>query len=214
MIREVKGASRRDKAAATRLKILRAAHDEFVANGYHGATIAAVARRAGVAPQTVYFTFHTKPALISAVIDMAVMGEDEPTIPQATDWWAAMAAAPTADEALRIFVRGAGPLFARASRISEILRAAALTDDEVRRTHEHHDALQRAGYREVIDLLAAKGRLRSGLDAEGATAVLRTLLGDTTDYGWTGARGWGVERVMGWWEGVLPGVLLAGSARR
>lgn len=208
LVDDVKGASRRDKALATRLKILRAAHDEFVEKGYHGATIAAVARRAGVAAQTVYFTFHTKPALISAVIDLAVMGEDAPMIPQATPWWAAMTAAPAADEALRIFVRGAAPLFARASRISEILRAAALTDEEVRRTHDHHEGLRRQGFGEVIDILAAKGALRAGLDREGATDVLLTLVGDATYYTLTVERGWAHERVVQWWAEVVPGVVL------
>lgn len=209
--RPVKGGTRRVKAEATRRKILHAAHDAFVENGYHGTTIAAVAQRAGVAAQTVYFTFHTKPALISAVIDMAVLGEETPTIPQATPWWAAMAAAPTAGEALRIFVHGAGPLFARASRISEILRAAALTDDEVRRTYDHHEALRRAGFGEVVDLLAAKGRLHPGLDRAAATDILLTLFSDSTYYAFTVERGWSHERVMAWMAGVLPGVLLEGG---
>lgn len=207
----VKGGSRRDKAEATRRKILRAAHEAFVANGYHGTTIAAVARRAGVATQTVYFTFHTKAALISAVIDLAVLGEDEPTIPQESPWWTAMAAAPTASDALRAFVHGAGPLFARAGRISEILRAAALTDDEVRQTYEHHEALRRAGYAEVIDLLMAKGRLRAGLDRAVATDVLLTMLSDATYDAFTSERGWSHERVVAWLAGVLPEVLLEGG---
>lgn len=65
---------RRQKADATRRKIVAAAHEEFAANGYQGATIASIARRAKVAAQTVYFVFHTKAALISAVIETAVIG--------------------------------------------------------------------------------------------------------------------------------------------
>ena len=65
---DVKGPRRR-RAEATRQKILRAAHEEFVERGYHGATIASIARRAGVATQTVYFVFHTKTELVSAAID-------------------------------------------------------------------------------------------------------------------------------------------------
>ena len=65
--------SRREKAAQTRARIVEAAHAEFLDNGFHGATIASVARRAGVATQTVYFVFHTKAELISAVIDAMVM---------------------------------------------------------------------------------------------------------------------------------------------
>ena len=204
----VKGATRRDRAEATRRKIVRAAHDEFVERGYHGATIASVARRAGVAPQTVYFVFHNKPALISAVIDAAVMGEAEPAVPEATPWWTAMETEPRAGEALGIFIRGAGPLFARASRISEILRAAALTDEEVRRTHEHHEALRLEAFRQVIDTIAGKGRLRDGLDPTAATDILFTLYGDSTYHTMTAERGWSHDRFIDWLCHALPSLLL------
>ena len=67
--------SRREKAARTRARIIEAAHAEFLERGFHGATVTSIAKRAKVAPQTVYFVFHTKAELISAVIDAAVMGE-------------------------------------------------------------------------------------------------------------------------------------------
>ena len=207
MAEPVKGLSRRDKAEATRRKILRAAHEAFIAQGYGGATITDIARRAGVAPQTVYFTFHTKPALISAAIDLAVLGEETPTIPQQTDWWAAMARAERADEALRIFIQGAGSLFARASQLSEVLRAAALTDEELQRTYRHHESLRRSGYREVIELLATKGRLRAGLDPGAAVDLLLTLVGDATYQALTSEHGWTHERVIAWWSEAVPGLL-------
>ena len=70
--------SRREKAARTRAAIIEAAHAEFLERGFHGATVVSIAERAGVASQTVYFVFHTKAELISAVIDAAVMGEVRP----------------------------------------------------------------------------------------------------------------------------------------
>src|SRR3990172_9274928 len=115
--------SRRGKALATRRKIIRAAHDEFTQKGFRGATIASIAAQAGVASQTVYFVFHTKAGLMSAVVDDAVMG-DAAIIPQKTEWWKAMEAEPDAVQAARAFIVGAAPLFERASAISEILRAA------------------------------------------------------------------------------------------
>src|SRR5687767_1457497 len=120
--------SRREKAEATRRTIVRAAHAEFVEQGFHGATVTAIAKRAGVAPQTIYFVFSNKSALISAAIATAVMGEGEPLAPQETPWFAAMLAEPDAQESLRIFVRGSAEIFARAAGLSEVLRAAALTD--------------------------------------------------------------------------------------
>ena len=84
---QVKGLSRKERAARTRRAIVAAATGEFRESGYHGTTMAAIAKRAGVAVQTVYFVFHTKPLLLTAAIDDAVMGPDEPTPPELTAWW-------------------------------------------------------------------------------------------------------------------------------
>lgn len=205
---DVKGLSRRARARRTRLTIIRAAHEEFLERGYHGATIAAIARRAGVATQTVYFVFHTKAELVSSVIDTAVLGPDNPTDPESSAWWAAMRAAPTARQALEAFVRGATPLLARAAPVSEVVRAAALTDPEVRAVHEHHDRQQITGYRQVIDVLTAKGRLRDGLTPTTATDVLLTLCGDSTYVQLTTDRGWSHDHVVEWLTATAPTVLL------
>ena len=202
-MKEVKPSPKRDRAATTRKRIIDAAHAEFLQKGFQGATFAAIAKSAGVAVQTVYFVFHTKPELISAVIDAAVLGE-EPVAPEDSSWWQAMVAEEQPVEALRCFIRGASPLFERASGISEVLRAAALTDSDVRRTHEFHDSLQRAGFRAVIDLLMAKGSLRAGLDAETAADILLTVFGDSTYHLLRTERGWSQEQVVAWYCEALP----------
>jgi len=204
---DVKG-SRRERAEATRLKIVHAAEAEFLERGFHGATVAAIARRAGVAQQTVYFVFHNKVALISAVIDNAVIGEDEPTIPQESASWKAMEAEPDATEALRIFVRGTGPLFARAAAISEILYAAALTDPEMRDTWDTHETLRVEGFRSVIQGLASKGGLRRGLDIGTATDIFMTIYGDATYHLFITERGWSHGQLIEWYCESLPRLLL------
>ena len=189
----VKGSARRDQTRLTRRRILDAAKSEFVSNGYHGATITAIARRAEVAPQTVYFVFHNKPALMSAVIDDAVLGV-EATPPEASAWWAKMRSAPTAADALVAFVRGAAPLLERAAFVAVVLRGAALADAEVQAIQDKHDRMQEAGYRQVIDTVAEKGPLRADLTPATATDALLLLCGDSTyvqlrhDRGWTEAR--------------------------
>ncbi|MCU6481341.1 TetR/AcrR family transcriptional regulator [Arthrobacter sp. A2-55] len=203
---------RRKKADATRRKIIQAAHKEFIARGFHGATMAGIAARAGVASQTVYFVFHTKPELISAVIDTAVMGEEDPRPPQAQPWWAEMVAEPDPAEALRIFIRGAGDVFARAAAIAEVLRAAALTDDEVRRTHKHHEALRRDGFGQVLEILAGKGPLRDDRSFDELTDAFMTVFGDSTYNLLDTARGWSHDQIMAWLCDVLPGMLLARPA--
>ncbi len=212
---EVKGANRRDRARRTRLKIIRSAHEEFLEHGYHGATMAAIARRAGVATQTVYFVFHTKAELISAAIDTAVLGEDAPTDPEHADWWVAMLAARTGADALQHFVRGAGPLYARAAGISEVLRAAALTDPDVHAIWRRHDRLQVDAFRRVIDAVITKSPLRSGLDPATATDILLTVYGDSSYLLLTTERGWTHDQAIDWACRALPALLLeSGSGRK
>ena len=200
---------RRKKADATRRKIIQAAHQEFIARGFHGATMAGIAARAGVASQTVYFVFHTKPELISAAIDSAVLGEEDPRPPQAQPWWAEMVTEPDAAEALRIFIRGAGSVFARASAIAEVLRAAALTDDEVRRTHQYHENLRREGFGQVLEILAGKAPLRGDRSFDELTDAFMTVYGDSTYNLLAAERRWSHAQIMDWLCSVLPGMLFA-----
>ena len=101
-----------------------------IANGYQGATIASIARRAKVAAQTVYFVFHTRAALISAVIEAAVIGAEDPT--------------PAASVGL---VGGDGG-------ISGILRAAALTDEELAGTYPFQEDLWHRSFRHPVEVVS------------------------------------------------------------
>jgi len=206
---DVKTSPRRAKAARTRRAILDAACAEFIHRGYHGATITSIASRAGVAPQTIYFVFHTKADLVSAVIDDRVLGPDAPEDPQASAWWAAMTVASTATAVLKAFVEGAALLLERAAPVSEVVRAAATTDDEVRTVHDKHDELQRAAYRRVIELTAGRGALGHGLTIDTATDVLLTLCGDGVWVQLTADRGWTTDRVVDWLLTAVPAALLA-----
>lgn len=200
--------TKRAKSSATRARILDAAETEFAANGYHGATIAGIARRARVATQTVYFVFHTKAELISAAIDRQVLGPDDPAEPQQRDWWLAMNDEPDPRAALRAFIRGAAPLFQRASALSEILRGASLTDAELRKTHEHHERLRERGFREVVEMLAAKGGLGNRWDVDTATDLLLVEFSDASYVLFTGERGWSHDQTVEYYCESLPLLLL------
>lgn len=136
------------------------------------------------------------------------MRTDDGDAPEETDWWSAMRAAVSGREALELFVEGVGPLYARAAGVSEVLRAAAITDDELRMLWKHHDDMQVAGFRRVIDLVVAKGSLRTGLDPGRATDVLLTVFGDTTYVLLTSERGWSDSDVVTWLTDALPRLLL------
>ena len=87
----VTGSPRREQQArATRARIIAAAARRFLARGYAGTTMRAVAADAGVALPTVELVFGTKAKLLKAVVDAAIGGDDEP-VPMLDREWARQA---------------------------------------------------------------------------------------------------------------------------
>ncbi len=202
---------RRQRSAATRRAIIEAAHEMFTSRGFHGATVEAIAKQAGVAPQTVYFTFNNKVKLISAVVDAAVLGPEE-TAPHEQAWWQEMLVEPDPTRSLQIFIRGSGPVFQRASTISDVLAAASRTDDEVMAIFEYHESLRREAFGEVLDMLANKGTLLPNLTRERLLDIFLVVYGDATYHQLTTQMGWPHEEVMDWLCGHLPPILLDGAS--
>src|ERR1700761_7937641 len=69
---------RQAQAAATRLRIITAAHTEFEVRGYEGTRIEDVAARAEVAVPTVYKAFTNKRNLLKAAVATAMTGGARP----------------------------------------------------------------------------------------------------------------------------------------
>jgi AcrR family transcriptional regulator len=66
------------RVARTQARIVAAARDLFLEQGYVKTTLAEVAERAGLAARTVYVRFGTKAALFRRVVDEALVGDAEP----------------------------------------------------------------------------------------------------------------------------------------
>lgn len=62
----------------TRRRIIAAAAELFLDQGYGATTLDQVAGRAGVAVQTVYFHFGNKATLLKEALDVAAVGDDKP----------------------------------------------------------------------------------------------------------------------------------------
>jgi AcrR family transcriptional regulator len=204
----VKSLPRKERAARTRRTIIRAATEEFRAGGYHGTTMAGIAKRAGVAVQTVYFVFHTKPALLTAAIDSAVMGDEDPLPPELTAWWQEGVTTTDGRRALELFVGNVAEISTRAAALDRVALAASTTDPEVVDVIAHHESLRTQGFRSYIDTLAERGLLKPGLDPAEATDVLLTLVGSDVFLNFTAERGWSVARYVAWTTDALCGLLL------
>lgn len=182
--------SRRQRAEATRLRMTRAAYQLFTSRGYTATTMADIAGAAGVAVQTLYFTFHTKAELLQRVYELAVLGPSEPIPPSATVWWAAARDADNLQAAVHELVYGSAEILARAAPLDEVVRAAAHEPD-TDRVRRHNEQLRRENYNTMINGLAARFGLRQGLTQAQATDLLLLLLGPRVyqeligEYGWT-----------------------------
>jgi AcrR family transcriptional regulator len=75
--RQYNSPRRQEQANETRLRIIHAAHELFITNGYGRTTIAEIAAKAGVAVETVYGGFRNKATLLHHVWYVNFRGDDE-----------------------------------------------------------------------------------------------------------------------------------------
>src|SRR4249919_928325 len=88
---------RQEQALATRQRILDAALGLFGSNGYGATSIAAIAREAGVVPETIYATFGSKRGIVDGLIERAVPHE---VLAEIDARWSARAGDPAAQLAV------------------------------------------------------------------------------------------------------------------
>lgn len=125
------GVKRAEKARQTRTRMLTAARELFVQRGYGATSLQEIADRAGVAVQTIYFTFGNKRVLLKELVDVSIAGDDEPIATLDRPWFRAAVEAPTAADQLRHHIEGTAEVLARVAPITEMLRAAAAADPAV-----------------------------------------------------------------------------------
>ena len=189
--------------------MLDAAQGRFVEHGFAGARMADVAADAGVAVQTVYFTFHTKANLLDACIARAVMGEDEPLPPQEQPFWAAMLEAPSGAAAVRHFVEGVGAILRRVAQLDQVV-SAATHDPDAAAIWTRSEALRRSGFREAVEHVTGRFGLRDGLDTERATDILLVMSGHAVYCALVHESGWSHDDFVDWLADAVAEMLLPG----
>jgi AcrR family transcriptional regulator len=199
--------------------MVKAAYALFCRNGYLGTTITAVAKDAGVAVPTVYYTFGTKAALLGESLGAAIVGFDlwrEPP-PEPIDiadvlpwhrWWAEFEAAPTSADALDIFITHGVDILHRAGPLIAAMHGASGEPDaaELVRTSEERRV---DSYREAILVIARKpGGLRQGLSVPRATDVLVVLFSAELYQALAVGRGWSHSRCIDFFREILRAQLV------
>ena len=160
--------------------------------------MADIADAAGVAVQTVYFVFHTKSDVLSSTYELAVLGEGDPSPPQAQDWYRRAVSEPNVVAAVRMRVEGSGEIVRRVTPLDLAVRTAAATDPDAARFLSQNERMRADGYREMIDLLSMKSPLRAGLSPERATDLLLFLVSPAAYRTLVADRGWSHEEWVAW----------------
>lgn len=202
----VKKVSRQERAAGTRRRMLAAAYDLFCQQGYRPTTMDAIAERAGVAVQTLYFTFHTKDALLQAVHQWTVLG-DEPVRPDEQPWHRAARAEPDPHLAVRTVVDGISRILLRVAPMVPVFHSVSA--DAAGEVYRHAEELRRRGMVDLAADLARKAPLATGLDVATAADLLFVLTGPEVYRSFVIDAGWAPERWAAWTTRVLVRELFA-----
>lgn len=198
---------RRQRAQVTRGRIVDAARDLFIARGYVGTTVEAIAARADVAPETVYATFRNKRTILSTVVDVSIAGDVDagPVIEQA--WVAELRDEPDPHRRAAILARQGTAILERRHAIDEVVGGAAASDPEIAALRDRGKAQRRAGQLELLRMVIGDEALRPGLDLETAADILYATGSPETYRLLVIDRGWSSSRFEGWYADAIDGLL-------
>jgi AcrR family transcriptional regulator len=198
MPRTYDSSGRRAQARANRRRIVAAATDLFVEQGYAATTITAIAAAADVAPQTVYAAFGSKAALLGEAVGVAMAGDDEPIAIFDRPDAQAVLAAPSPAAAAAGFASASTRLLANAGRLMHAADAAADTDPELDSLRRNGHRMRLADMQRVAKAFDRAGFLRPGLSAALAADILWATASPDAFRAFTVHRGWTAARYERW----------------
>jgi AcrR family transcriptional regulator len=126
--RRYDASGRQEQARLARVHVLTVARDMFLGDGYQATTVPAVARAAGVSVQSVYKAFGSKAALVKAIFDVAIAGDDGPQPVLERESLTAVRKEPDPYVKLALYARFVADTMPRHGPIQLLIRAAATTD--------------------------------------------------------------------------------------
>jgi len=199
---------RRERARATRIRVLDAARDLFIERGYVATTINAIADRADVSPETVYSRFGNKRALLSQLVDVSIAGDvDAPPVLEQR-WVQELRDEPDPHRRLRMLAGHGRAILERRAAVDEVVRGAASADPEIAALRDLGRDQRFAGQREFLRIVVGGTRLRHGLDLDEAADILYAVGSPDVYRLLVVDRGWSGSRFERWYGETLECLLL------
>ncbi len=200
---------RREQAEETRRRILAAARGLFVARGYGGATMEAIAEGAGVAVQTVYAAVGSKKGILLALLD--AMAEDA----DFAGMRAAMAeAAGDPPRQLRARIAFTTRFFAAGGDVIEIARTVSGLEPDLRDMWTEGEGRRHKAVSALVAEWERAGALARDLSAAEASDLMWALSGPDVFRLLVIERGWSRERFQERVASLLEGALFGPLATR
>ncbi|MGN8246609.1 TetR/AcrR family transcriptional regulator [Cellulomonas soli] len=185
------------RAMATRARITAAARELFVREGYAATAVTTVARTAGVAEQTVYYSYPTKAELLIGCLDHATDGIDRvpgqgPGDLTRLPWVRGALEEPSASQRLFLHVRGFVDLMNRAGPLLDVVRLAGAGEPALAHAWKQDEARRRAVHRTLLTTYAqdTAATLAPSLTTDEAVDVAALVLGPETWNALVGRAGW------------------------
>jgi TetR/AcrR family transcriptional regulator, regulator of autoinduction and epiphytic fitness len=205
--RRYESAHRQQQARQTRRAILDAAARLFVEPGYAATPLTAVADEAQVAIQTVYKAFGSKQALLSALVDVTIAGDDEPVPLPDREFVTEIRALPDLRAKLERYARHLVAIHERQAQVMLALAAAATADPEAAVIWRKNMDDRRRGMTGLAADLAATGELRPDHTADTVADVLWLAM-DVRNYDYlVRRRGWPSDRFQRWYVDTVTAAL-------
>jgi AcrR family transcriptional regulator len=185
--------------------ICAAAHRLFSAKGYLATSIDEIAAEAGVARPTVFAAVGPKPAILKAVVDQAMSGDDAPVPIADRPWFKEALDAQDPVRSVHLHARNLCWIMQRVVPLLRALETAAAVDQDAAALWADLRRQRRTGTASVAANLAAKTTLRC---EERVLADMLFTLPPDAYYRLVHEEGWPVEKFQDWLADLLQRVCL------
>lgn len=188
--------------------IVETARALFIAKGYAGVTIEAIARQAKVAPETIYSVFTNKRTILARAVGSAVETDGGPIPVLLTSYIREVASERSQHRQIQMFAQRMLVFFSHVAPLVEVMRTAAKTEPEINSLLKKYldDRFQGMGF--FIDCLLANGPLRDGLSKLSAVETIWALSSAEIYNLLIKDRGWSGEEYEVWLSQSLNRLLL------
>ena len=205
---------RRAQALATRRKVIDAARELFVGQGYPATTIEAIAEAADTPLPTLYRQFGSKRALLKAVLDTAFGGDDEPVAFVDRPAVQAALAESEPDVLIDAFAHIGRELLERSASVQHVLVTAATVDPEANELLAEIRRQRHTGQSRIVAALARLDALDRNVDRSELEDMVYAFFSPDLYRVLTVERGWSADRYEAWVARLLKTALTSPSKGR